>query len=103
MKWFLDYKYYSVSRILMIYGLCGFLMCRIGSIIFSFIKCVDRSTFDKINLICTVNIYDNDNDNITYYYDIFKIYFRDLWKYDRNTLFNVLYIFFIIIKILLFF
>ena len=103
MKWFLDYKYYSVSRILMIYGICGFLMCMIGSIISSFIKCVGQSAFDKINLICTVNIYDNDNDNITYYYDSFKIYFRDLWKYDTNTLINVLYNFFIIIKILTFF
>ena len=103
-KWLLDYKYYSVSKILMIYGLFGFIICIIASIISSNIKCVDKeNTFEYIDLICTVNITNNDDKTIIYYYDNFNVYFRDLWKSNRSILINFLYIILNFIRIFLFF
>jgi hypothetical protein len=88
----------------MIYGLFGFIICIIASIISSNIKCVDKkNTFKYIDLICTVNITNNDDNTTIYYYDNFNVYFRDLWKSNRSILINFLYIILNFIRIFLFF
>ena len=99
-KWFLDYNFNSPNSILIIYSFWGFVICLISSIFSTIIKCNDK--FEYINFICTVTS-KNKNDEIIYYYDNFKIYFKDLWREDRESAINVLYIFLIFFKVLIFY
>ena len=101
--WLLDYKYCSISKLLIIKSLCGFLISIIASIIASSIKCIDKNTFKDINYICTVNVTDNINKKTEFYYDNFKIYFRDIWRENRENIDNFIYIILIVLKSFLFF
>ena len=99
-KWFLEYEFFSPNIILILYSIWGFIICFISSIISTFIKC--NSKFEYITFICTVDT-NNKNEEKIYYYDNFKIYFKDLWKENRSGVINFLYILLIFFKILIFY
>ena len=96
-KYFLDYKYASINRILIIYGFYGSLICFISSTISTVTKCKDVEEFKNIALICHVNITKNDNEAL--YYDHFKDYFKDIWRDNRVAGENCIYIILMILKI----
>ena len=96
-KYFLDYKYASINRILIIYGFYGSLICFISSTISTVTKCKDVEEFKNITLICHVNITKNDNEAL--YYDHFKDYFKDIWRDNRVAGENCIYIILMILKI----
>ena len=91
-KYFLDYKYASINRILIIYGFYGSLICFISSIISTNVKC--KKEYEHIKLICTVDI---NNGNL--YYDHFKAYFKDIWRDNRVAGENFIYIILMLFKI----
>ena len=93
-----DLKFISVSKIFLVYGFFGFLICFIISIIPTIFPCSNNNTFEKI--ICTVKNIDNNNNSTTYYYDNYYVYFKDLWK-KEEIYYNILFIFIVIFKIIL--
>ena len=92
LKWLMDLRYIRVSRILILHGLMGTIICLVISIVSTFIKCKDFQ-YDNIDFnyyICHVTnntyIIDNNNnkDNITtqLYFENFKLYFE---KYKSSN------------------
>ena len=80
-KDFMDLKYISHSKLLMTYGLIGLSITSIFCLITTFIKCYEgKIDTQKLN-ICKVT----ENDQ-TYYYDSFSIYFKLL--FGNNTINN---------------
>ena len=102
LKWLLEYKYMSLSKFLIWYGLISSLIYLLASIISSNIKCVDKNIFEDIDLICYVKITD-DNNSTLYYFDTFSNYFSQLWRNNRSALLNFVYIFLIFIKTIIYF
>ena len=97
-KWSIDYKYIPVSIILLICSFSGMILLLIASLISSFIKCVDKTTLNDVDLICLVNI--KEDNNTDYYFDSFSFFFDKLR--DKETVgLNILYIFLFLLKILL--
>ena len=97
-KWSIDYKYIPVSIILLICSFSGMILLLIASLISSFIKCVDKATLNDVDLICLINI--KEDNNTDYYFDSFSFFFEKLR--DKETVgLNILYIFLFILKILL--
>ena len=101
-KWLLDYKYISIATFLLIYNFIGTIILLISCIISNCIKCVDKSIFNKIDLICKIKI-EKDNNIIEYYYDNFSYFFKQLWREDKDIGLNIVYIILFIFKIILFF
>ena len=97
-KWSIDYKYIPVSIILLICSFSGMILLLIASLISSFIKCVDKTTLNDVDLICLINI--KEDNNTDYYFDSFYFFFEKLR--DKETVgLNILYIFLFLLKILL--
>ena len=73
------------------FGVLGIIYCLIGSIISNFIKCRndDFSTY-----ICLMQEEDSNK-----YFDNFSLFFKQLWKKERNTSANIGYIFIIVFKL----
>ena len=70
----------------------------LASLISSFIKCVDKTTLNDVDLICLINI--KEDNNTDYYFDSFSFFFEKLR--DKETVgLNILYIFLFLLKILL--
>ena len=94
----IDYKYIPVSIILLICSFSGMILLLIASLISSFIKCVDKTTLNDVDLICLINI--KEDNNTDYYFDSFSFFFEKLR--DKETVgLNILYIFLFLLKILL--
>ena len=98
-KWLLDFRYVSVSDLLINYNLIGTIMLFIACIISHFVKCVDKDKFNDIDIICQVNIL-KDN-KIEYYFDEYTQFFGKLWQKDKNAFLNILYIFLFMVKLFL--
>ena len=97
-KWSIDYKYIPVSIILLICSFSGMILLLIASLISSFIKCVDKTTLNDVDLICLINI--KEDNKTDYYFDSFSFFFDKLR--DKETVgLNILYIFLFLLKILL--
>ena len=79
LKWFMDLKYISSNKILMIYGLLGSILSSIACIITTFVKCEETKSNNKdiYDYICIDQI--NDHNNTTSkYFDNFFIYYKNL-------------------------
>jgi hypothetical protein len=78
-KWFMDLKYISPSKLLIYYGIMGTIICTLVSIISTYIKCDDNNN-NEINLydyICKIP-YNGSDINVTSnarYFENFNIYF----------------------------
>ena len=99
-KWLLDFKFISNSKLLIYYGVLGSLLCSIISIIPSNFSCLDKNTFNYIEYFCNVTDYDRANNRTTYYYENYSIYLRNLWREDRDILINIVYIILLILRII---
>ena len=81
-KWFMDLKYISPSKLLIYYGIMGTIICTLVSIISTYIKCEDFNN-NEINLydyICKIP-YNGSDINETpnaRYFESFTIYFDTL-------------------------
>ena len=77
-KWFMDLKYISPSKLLIYYGIMGTIICTLASIVSTYIKC-DNGNNKKINLynyICKIpyngsDINVNSNER---YFESFNLY-----------------------------
>jgi hypothetical protein len=85
-KWFMEIKFYSPIKILVLYGLIGAIICFSISIISNGIPCVDENIYKDIHFICKVN--KTDNDSSIYYYDNYSAFFSSF----GNALYVVIYI-----------
>ena len=96
-KWLLDQRYLPLSIFLIIYSSLGVLVLLIICLITTYVKCADISQFNGINYICRIAI-KNVNNNIEYYYDNFSYFFEQLWRKERTSGANTLYLILYIIK-----
>ena len=87
LKWLFDIKYISPIKILIIFGIFGSIICLIGSIISTKIKCSNKNP--DVKYFCKVEKDDNK------YYDNFIIFFQNIWKK------NIVYILFEFFEIFL--
>ena len=71
-KWIIDKKYISASRIFFLYGIVGFFFCLIITIIATFISCGTKNEIPLNYYFC--HVVDKNNDN-KLYLDNFYIYF----------------------------
>ena len=94
-KWIFDYKFIPVSIFFIIYNFLGIIIFLIPCLISSYIKCVDKTTLNDVDLICLVKI--EKGKNIEFYFDSFSYYFEQLWRNDRNINENILYLILFII------
>ena len=94
-KWILDYKFVPVTVVFLIYNFVGVIILLISNLISSYIKCIDKTKINDIDLICFIKI---DNE---YYFDSFSYYFKQLWRNDRNIGMNLLYLFLFLIQLFL--
>ena len=101
-KWFLDFKYISPIKFLMWYGLIGFAFCLFLSIISSIYKCPNIDSHENVIFFCKVNKTFSDNSK-DFYYDSFSIYFNDLWRDNRDSIDNLIYLSLFAIRIFLVF
>ena len=93
--WFLDYKFIPVRIYFSIHNFIGTILFLIVGLISNGVKCVDKATFNDIDLICLIKI---ENE---YYFDSFPYFFEQLWKKDENTFINLFYLLLFIIRLLL--
>ena len=100
-NWLFDLKFISVSQLLLFYGISGFLICCIISIFPNYISCVDKEKFNHIDYICNVTDFDISNNSTIYYYEKYSIYIKKLWRNERDTIINILYLVLIFSKIIL--
>ena len=75
-KVFMDLKYISPNKILIIYGFIGLIISIIIGTISTFAKCTEIGDID-FN-ICTISNNDNQNDNQAYYLENFYLYWEKL-------------------------
>ena len=76
LKWFLDLRYLLSSKLLVIYGLIGIIVCSIISLVSTFIKCKNIDNKIEFNdYICSLtnNVYTKDNYT-ELYFENFKLY-----------------------------
>ena len=76
-KWFMDLKYISQSKLLIMYGIIGSIISLFICTITTFIKCNDEK--DIFRRICRV---EEEDSNPNIYLDNFKLYFE---KFDSNA------------------
>ena len=86
-KWFMDLKYISPYKLLMIFGLMGSIICTIIGLITTFVKCEDitnpndNKKEDIYDFFC--KIYNKKLDNDTTYFDNFIFYIKN---YKTNAI-----------------
>ena len=97
-KWILQYKFIPSIILLILYGFFGAFICFIISSFTSLYPCVDKNTFKDIEFICNITSFDSSNNLTTYYYDSYSIFFENLWKQDKDTYTNIIYLLLFIFK-----
>ena len=107
LKWFMDLRYIFSSKILVIYGLMGTIICITISLVSTFIKCkniTDEIQFNDYICYLTNNIYKNDNstNSTELYFESFKLYFKKFSNIDTKEIFFEI-IFIILLMIVYFF
>ena len=87
-KVFMDLKYISPNKLLMIYGAMGAIICSIVGIITTFEKCEEtiNKDLDIYDYICLVNKIDFTNNITTKYFDNFSIYSSQI----KNVFFEII-------------
>jgi hypothetical protein len=85
-KWFMDLKYISSTKLLFFYGILGSIICLVICAMTTFVKC-DLNGDEKDNIfyyICLVE--DNNGDKL---YDSFKLYFKKFTR-DLDILYEII-------------
>ena len=100
-KWLFDFKFISLSKLLLFYGFIGFFFCLIISIIPNYIPCVDQNYFQNINYICNVTNFDSSKNSTIYYYENYFIFIKNLWRIERELYIIIIYLILILFKIIL--
>ena len=98
-KWFIDLKYISTSKLLKYYGIVGAIISSITCIITTYVNCKNiKDINNNYEYICNVYYY---NDKNTKYFDSFLIYFETF----KNTVWfeKIIEIFIIIAGIIFLF
>jgi hypothetical protein len=98
-KWLLDYKLVQTGVLYSIFSLVGMVIFLIASFIATYIKCVDKTTFYDIDLLCLIQI--ETGNTVEYYFDNIYYFMKKLWDKDSLGM-NFLYIFLFIIKLILY-
>ena len=102
-KWFMDLKYISPSKLLIYYGIMGTTICTLVSIVTTFIKCDDghNSEINLYDYICNIP-YNGSDLNVTSnerYFENFNIYINTFLgkvntKYEKKEiLYEIIIIF----------
>ena len=73
LKWFMDLNWISLSKLLIIYSLIGFLINIIMGVIYSFIKCENE------NLFC-----DKEDEKGNYYIENFMMFYKEILAIYRD-------------------
>jgi len=104
LKWFMDLKYMSGNKLLMIYGLLGTFLCSIICTITTFVKCEKKENNNKniFDYICVVDSNNNNDTSIkdntfnnTTYFDSFTIYFTNFNPWEIiGIIFQIIFFFF---------
>ena len=78
LKWFMDLKYMSANKLLMIYGFLGTILCSIVCTFTTFVECEKTQSNNKsfYDYICLVHNNNTDGTN-SKYFDSFYIYFKN--------------------------
>lgn len=97
-KWILQYKCIPLFRLLVFYGFFGTCICFIISSFASSYSCADKNTFQNIEFFCNITSFDNSTNTTTYYYDSYSIFFKNLWKQDKDIYINILFLLLFIFK-----
>ena len=101
-KYLFDYKYINVSSFLTFYSLLGMLVMLVASIIATFFQCPGEDEIEDIISICLVRPKKYGEDNIReIYYDHIGYFFIQLWRLNRSTGINILYLLLYIFKLFL--
>ena len=94
-KWLIDLKYISSSKLLMLYGLIGTVFCSIACIFTTFFHCQDTIiSYKEMKNICRLNqtiflLNGNKTENISnYHFDSYKIYYQKLLDGDNFYIFK---------------
>ena len=98
-KWLLDYKFIPVRIFFILYNFIGTIILLIPCLISSYVKCVDKTKLNDIDLLCLIK--KENGNHIEYYFDSFSYYFKQIWKKDRDIWINILYLFLFLIQLLL--
>ena len=94
MKWYLDLKFISTSKLMICFGILGIIFSFLGSFISNFIECKD----DAFSFhVCFMY----DESGTKKYFDNFAVFFKQIWKKGRDASINVGYIFIILLKVAL--
>ena len=73
-KYYLEKRYISIINYMFFYGLFGFLTSTLCAVLSSFIPCGDNSLNDFFKTVCAYE------DKDIYYFDNYKIFFKELAK-----------------------
>ena len=92
-KWYFHLKFISISKILIFFGAGGTIFSLIISLISHFIEC-GNNKFSEI--VCP-----SYEDETKKYFDNFFIFFKNMWRQDRNSTINSIYIILYVIKLFL--
>ena len=90
-KWYFDLKFISLSKMLIYYGFFGAIFSLIISIITNYIECNNN---EISSYFC--HVYENDTHK---YFDNILIFFKNIWKEERNGIINFGYIIIIFLKL----
>ena len=99
-KYLLEFEFISITELLLFYGIIGFFICSLISIIPSCIPCVDINSFENIELVCNVTLINYDQNSTAYYYENYLSYFRNIWRDNRPIFINILYIFLLTLELI---
>jgi len=80
LKWLMDYKYISINKILLAYGIIGIILSSIAGIITTFYKCPSNEFFSQI---CKVKLTDEP-----IYFDNFIVYYQ---KFDYLEILRIIF------------
>lgn len=98
-KWLLEIKSLSISKMLFAYNSLGIIILFIACMVSNFVKCVDKEKYNNIDIICNIVIIKDDIKE--YYFDEYTYFFSKLWKKDINTFLNIFYIILFLIELFL--
>ena len=104
-KWLMDLKYISSSKLLMIYGLMGLIICSLVGIITTLVPCKSGLiSYEEMVYICrqTKTKFFDNNQNYTYnYYDNYSVYKEKLFSGENYVIFKNICL--IIVKVIVIF
>ena len=72
-KYYLEKRIISITNYLLIYGIFGLILSSICAIISSYVPCGDDNIPELSKIICTYQ-----DDNGTYFFDSYSLFFKDL-------------------------